>query len=515
MQLSTTLNGVSTGDRMRSFGLNTIALVLTGLVFLIYGSFSVQPFNPNNAVRSFAAISMVQDGDTSIDEFEFWTEDRAYTEDHVIMDKAPGMTFFALPTTYLVSLANRFDKNSVDLEEMRKDRTTGNPEYVEFGEFMYWTVWLAAWVVNSLLVATSAYFVLKLTYEFTKNLFAASSSALIYVLATPVLPWSTGLFGHVATGALLFICAALVYYATHSERVSNKTYAGVFLCGFLFATAFTVEHSSIICSLAIYVYALTNALKISSSFAWRCTIAGVIGGIIGLIPLAFYNIETFGGLLKVGYQNLQSFEGMKQGFLGLTYPKIDVLFNILFSQYRGLFWCSPVLVLAFFGFYFLKDLKKDAQFGALCLFVTAFYLVLNSSYFYWEGGWSTGPRHIIPTMPFLMIPLSLTISRLKGLASKAFLVSISVLSVAITLMIATVDVYVPEEEPSPFFNVLVPGLVNGEFSTTITRFWGIGARPSFLLIALATVCGSILYFAIVRAVNKRRQEQPIKPSAAP
>jgi hypothetical protein len=41
----------------------------------------------------------------------------------------------------------------------------------------------------------------------------------------------------------------------------------------------------------------------------------------------------------------------------------------------------------------------------LCLAVIGYYFLLNASYFYWDGGSSTGPRHVTPALPFMVLPL--------------------------------------------------------------------------------------------------------------
>jgi hypothetical protein len=43
--------------------------------------------------------------------------------------------------------------------------------------------------------------------------------------------------------------------------------------------------------------------------------------------------------------------------------------------------------------------------GIMIVVSTVFYLLLNSGYFMWWGGASFGPRHLIPMLPFLGIPL--------------------------------------------------------------------------------------------------------------
>ena len=42
---------------------------------------------------------------------------------------------------------------------------------------------------------------------------------------------------------------------------------------------------------------------------------------------------------------------------------------------------------------------------SLCLAMILYYFLLNASYFYWGGGASVGPRHTMPTVFFMALPL--------------------------------------------------------------------------------------------------------------
>src|SRR5262249_22535229 len=42
---------------------------------------------------------------------------------------------------------------------------------------------------------------------------------------------------------------------------------------------------------------------------------------------------------------------------------------------------------------------------ALALSIVAYYLLLNSAYYMWDGGASLGPRHAVPMLPFLALGL--------------------------------------------------------------------------------------------------------------
>jgi hypothetical protein len=79
------------------------------------------------------------------------------------------------------------------------------------------------------------------------------------------------------------------------------------------------------------------------------------------------------------------------------------LYGFLFSAGRSVFLYSPPLLLSLFTFGpFFKQHRAEA---ILFLLIALVYLLTYSTYGYWEGGWSWGPRFLLAPIPFLMIPL--------------------------------------------------------------------------------------------------------------
>src|SRR5262249_14594983 len=95
----------------------------------------------------------------------------------------------------------------------------------------------------------------------------------------------------------------------------------------------------------------------------------------------------------------------RQNPLGLQRPNLSLLGPLLWSRYRGLLFYAPILVLALPGWWLLGRRRRLDLMAVSLLVVKAVFLV-NVSYPEWTGGWSTGPRLLVPLLPFAMIPVA-------------------------------------------------------------------------------------------------------------
>jgi hypothetical protein len=67
--------------------------------------------------------------------------------------------------------------------------------------------------------------------------------------------------------------------------------------------------------------------------------------------------------------------------------------------------------MALVGFFFLWRDKRYRLEGIIVLMGFIAYLLINAGYYMWWGGYSFGPRHLIPMLLFLAIPLVLVPKR--------------------------------------------------------------------------------------------------------
>jgi hypothetical protein len=436
------------------------------LAFASYSFFVCDLNNWNTLSRIGLTVNLVQNARLDIGGFSKLTEDKAYLNGKYYCDKAPGMSFLAVPVAYVFTRFARVSSNvDLDDEGPNPKRTT-----------LLLLAYLCTVATSGLLTALAAVVLFGFIEKKTANWQAAAIGAATYALATPAWGWATYFFGHAAAGALLIIGFVLVdNLATGmDQKRDGRTIAAlIFAAGLALGGAITVEFPSAVPVALILGYpAILNIRK--QTFASALLITAAVGAVVAAaqIPLLLYNAAAFGAPFKLGYSNVVGFAAMKSGFFGIALPKFDVLAQILFGLRRGILWLSPLLVLAVAGTLESFRCEGGRARSALIVSIAVFYLLLNASYAYWDGGWSTGPRHITPVFPFLALGLGIWYARASSSFRTAILALLA-LSIVINLMCTSVTMTSPEKMANPLRELILPSFLRGDLDQTVPHaFFG-------------------------------------------
>ncbi|KQU61928.1 hypothetical protein ASG67_01845 [Sphingomonas sp. Leaf339] len=415
----------------------TTPILLFLLVWLSAAWFGSWEFNPNNATRLFAAISLVEDGDAVIDEFAPMTIDKAEFDGHVYLDKAPGMTLMALPAVAVATWATGERSAGID-------KTMIDPR---MGPFLRLRLRLAAASGPALLTAIAAVLLYDLALGLTGSAAAALFAALGYALGTPIWGWSTTITGHAPVAALYVIAVWAFHRAATSGRSGLMLLGGLALGG-----AVVVEYQAVLAGSAIAIWA-SWSIRTHPNRA-RLLALAIAGGVVGLLPLLAYNLIAFGTPFRIAYAGVKGFEGMHQGLFGLTVPKVPVLFEVLFGDRRGLFWVAPVLLLAPLGLAALADVRRTRAIGLVAMAVVTIALLVNAAYVYWDGGNATGPRHAMPLAGLLSLGLATFWSELKHGWQRWAAATLLGVSMAINLIVAAAEIFAPPEYRFPLWSAV-------------------------------------------------------------
>ena len=205
------------------------------------------------------------------------------------------------------------------------------------------------------------------------------------------------------------------------------------------------------------------------------------------------------------------FDGMNQGFFGLTYPKFAVFAQITFGTARGLFWVAPVLFLAPFGIARLIRAPETRDIGVLATAVIILVLLYNASYVYWDGGFSTGPRHSIPMVGFLALGIA-PLWRAWGATGRGWIAGLVGSGIFLNLAIAATEIAAPSEFRFPLVNPILKNFAHGKIRDIAGEYWG--WPPLLGLLLWLVIALPLLWWTIRQASLPVAAPKDIQPGIA-
>lgn len=391
----------------------------------------------NANVRFDLVRALVEQRTVRIDGYETNTGDLAFRDGHYYCDKAPGLSVLAAPVYAAVyPLAG---------EGRLRGRFVSRAAWV----CTVWAVALpsAAAVVMLYLLAG----LLGLTPA------ARAGLALAYAFGTLAFPYSTLFYGHQLAAAALVLAFGLLALARHHRRQPGP--GRLALTGLLLGFAIAVEYPSALAVAAIVLYA---AAFVRSWSRWWL----VAGLSLPLLALAAYHSAAFGGPFTLPYAFSTDAPRHRGPLFGIGLPTARSLYGIILSPYRGLFYSAPWLLLAAPGAVRLlrtPSLRVEAN---VCVAVAGLYVALNASLTDWPGGWSAGPRHLVPALPFLaFLAGGVAAGRRLSRAETVVYGGAAVVSAVFMLVATSVQPEVPRWYGRPFQDFLWPSFRAGRLAT--------------------------------------------------
>jgi hypothetical protein len=375
---------------------STTAICIFLLAIAAYAWLSPQsPENPQVITRLGLTLSIVESGRLDIDRFARRTEDKALYEAHYYADKLPGLSFLAIPVVAATEFVRHSRGAAIDSEDPADFALLAKTATI---------------AVNALIsaLAAAALFLTSIRLGATRTgaLFAAGALA----FATPFFGWSTAFFAHSVSGSLLIFVAAGIAFAfvgqPDSEKSRPSSMSLGLVLGLLLGYTLVVDLTAAPACLLGAVLTLGLTAPRGGAVLFRTGSGLVLGGLLGLLPLLVYNQLAFGSPFTLGYSKVVGFEGMQQGVFGITWPRADVVMKLLFGRFRGLVPLAPVLVLVPVGLYRMWSNPETRVAAVAILVVLCSFLWINASYYYWWGGWSTGPRFLVPMLPICCLALA-------------------------------------------------------------------------------------------------------------
>jgi len=337
-----------------------------------------------------------------------------------------------------------------------------------------------------------------------------------YAVGTLAFGYSLLFISHQTTSVLLFGC----FYALWRCGRGDWKPSGYAVAGAFAGAAICCEYTSALTLAPLVAYGALEVMGAGGT-GWQSRFArlklplvlATLGAAPFIAALMLYHQACFGGPFQTGYKYLNDpgYQGWHVGgFLGIRLPDPRAFALSFFSPLRGLFVLSPFLLLAIPGLAMLwragnrppaaadrADVEAPPRslfwLSALALLAHAYF---TSSFSYESWGWTSGPRHMTPLVPYLLLPAAWVWQSLWRQARASSRLALSaaiglcVSSIAMTGLVGLVD-YIPDSVSTSLFGLVWPLYRDGYLPPTTLAFLGI-PNPWSGAVAIGLLAGIVL-----------------------
>ncbi len=421
------------------------ALLIGTIAFISYAYF-YEGGGWNQNSRFDLVRALAQHRTLRIDAYHENTQDKAFANGHYYSDKAPGVGLLAVP----VALAMRPVLRSAG----------ANPESPRG---LVVTSYFATIFTVALPMATACALLFLIALRLGSSVKGAAFAALAMGLATPVWAYATLFWGHALAGACLLFAFASALKLPSSPNATQDlgwTSAAGLAAGWATVTEYPAAPASVI----LAIFALGLVWRDGWPRRWRIATGIAAGALPCVAVLLIYQWAAFGSAFHPSYSYYPpgAFPWMKRGYLGLSYPRIDVALKLLFSCRRGLLFAGPVILAAPFGLRLLWKQPATRAAAVAATVVAAYYFLFQSSFSAYSG-WSYGPRYLSPGLPLLCLGLSPVWDHAAPFWRKV-VATLAVCGGVFTLMAVSTTPQPPSELKCPMFQLVFPSFWLGQLS---------------------------------------------------
>jgi hypothetical protein len=424
------------------------ALLIFSVIFFSYAYFyEGGGWNQNSRFDLVRAI--VEQGTLRIDDFHQNTEDKAFVNGHYYSDKAPGLALLAVPIA----------KAAQTLMPAAGIDPTSPRGLVDLSYCL--TLFAVA-----LPMAAACACLFWIAMQLGSSVSASAFAALALGLATPMWAYSTLFWGHALAGACLVFAFACALRLRSNVSSAGDVFWGLAL-GVTAGWATVTEYPSAPASAMVAALAL-NLVWNDERRRLR-VLAGIAAGALPcVVAVIAYQYAAFGSPFHPSYAYYPpgAFSWMTHGYMGLTYPRIDVALKLLFGCRRGLLFSGPGVLAAPFGLWLLAKHPGSRAAAVAAASIAAYYFLFHASFSSWPAGWSYGPRYMSPGLPLLCLGLA----PLWDYARPRWRIAIGALAAAgvgLTLMAVSVSAQPPDEFHCPLRQFYWPSFWAGRFSLNL------------------------------------------------
>jgi len=244
------------------------------------------------------------------------------------------------------------------------------------------------------------------------------------LFATPLFAYGLLLFSHALVAACLFGAWAALFLPRDSTRALRRDVAA----GALLGLAVFSEYPAAVPAAVLFFCAAIPAP--------RRALAVVAGGAPFAAALFVYDTLCFGGAFELSsaHERAEGFRSLASaGLFGISLPSPEIALRLLADPSKGLLVFSPFLLLWPAAFRASRAALPRPARLALALAPLSL-LLLYAGYPNWHGGFTVGPRYLVPALPFLVFPFAFRNPGPRGSQIESVVIGASTLAVCATTL---------------------------------------------------------------------------------
>ncbi len=423
----------------------------------------------NTRSRYFLVSAVVDYGTLNIDMYQELELDKSFSNGHYYSNKAIGASLLSIPVYWA----------------LRNLTPTGNGAPLSLAEKYFVKIFS-----TTLPFALLGVVLLRVAIQWGADIKTALWVVLAYSFGSIALLHATLFSGHQIAASFSFFSFAVLFKlktettrrlgAATNEQKNNDFHllSKIFFAGLFAGLAALADYTAMFIAIALTGYALSLRLP------WRLIVSFLLGGGLCIGVLAAYNLFCFGSVGSFSYSHLthEAFQtGASKGLLGVSLPDPSAFLSIMISPSRGLFFIMPVFLYSLIGFISLwkkNDFRREA---VLILTVVVGYFCINAGFYGWHGGWTFGPRYLVPMLPFLALPMILA-----NLGSFWFYLLFGLSMFQVYLSVIGIP-HVPPQILNPLVEFILPYLGYGYMAVNLGHILGLqnlwSIIPYFVIVA--------------------------------
>ena len=451
--------------------------------------------NPNEMVRVYMSVAAIDNGTLSIDKvIQRWgfVDDKSIRNGRLYSSKAPLQSLIGIPVYY----GARGLLNGLNLP-------------IDARHVTFVLRFFGSALPGLLFSWALLFFAQRRADALTGAHQQGTALGLALALGTMHYPYALTFTGHMLASALAGGCFIGVAVLLNTAPGSLKWRNVALITGALAGGTPFAEYPAALVALPALLCAFIVAPGLQTKrrlFLWL-----LLGGILPFCLGLWAHQVLWGSPFATGYSFLENksyVEYHKVGFFGVTTPKLNVISSVLLSPETGLFFFSPFLALGLVpmlqdarGLYRPQQQKGSTALARMSLVTLVLEIIFIGSHSGWRGGWTLGPRYIIPVvvvLGFWSIE-ALSYKRLRGL-----LMALSAAAIFITGPAAAIYPHLSDVYSNPLYTFVLPTYLRGEMSYGLAHALGFqGHSANIPHLSLISVAGIYAAFSGLKSIPRR------------